>query len=422
MRRFLILSSVILGMSVCGLASAQAQTAAQQIAQPAPQQAGQPAPQVTQQVPQQATAPAQTQSQTPNQYQAAPAAVAPATTAPAPAVASPTAAPTAAATPTPTAATPAVTAPAASAPIATAPTAAPEVAAPVTGTQGVAAPQPAAVASPKQYANLKLDESKYVDPTFANLAKLYWALGILDINDNQIIDSYLSITDCDLYTNYLNDDLEWRNIRELARQSIRKNYKSFPTHFRVMIPLYLRQYHVEEEYFDVDMDKSALKAVRKIEALFYNNPITCRRVGEIEGFPRNLILFLNRPFTLAEVPVERELARIFLDEINSHKKYLSPTQRASEGERQAYLEIFFRVHSFKETVHGLPGIQAVVFTQIDHLRVFADYQKDKLLFERSMFEDSGRKRFKRKGPVTEEELNLPEGPIFENKKNAKDNK
>lgn len=261
----------------------------------------------------------------------------------------------------------------------------------------------------------KLDPSKYVEPTFANLAKLYWALGILDINNDEMIDNYLSITDCDLYTTYLNDDLEWRTIREVARESIRKSYKTFPTHFRVTIPLYLRQYHADEEYFEVDVEKSALKAVRKIEALFYNNPITCRRSGEIKGFPRNLILFLNRPFTLAEVPVERELARIFLDEVNSQKKALTTKQRASEGEREAYLEIFFKVHSFKETVDGLPGLQAVVFTQIDHIRVFADYEQEKMLYERSMFEDTGRKRARRQGPVTADELNLPDGPLFETK-------
>jgi hypothetical protein len=291
-------------------------------------------------------------------------------------------------------------------------------AAPVTtpGDQPVMAAQKPAVTE-----TLQLDTSKYVEPTYANLAKLYWALGILDINDNELIDNYLSITDCDLYTNYLNDDLEWRTIRELARESLRKNYKTYPVHFRVTIPLYLRQYHVEDEYFEVDMDKSALRAVRKIEALFYNNAMTCRRSGEIRGFPRNLILFLNRPFTLAEVPVERELARIFLDEVNSQKKFLSTKQRASEGERMAYLEIFFKVHSFKETVHGLPGIQAVVFTQIDHLRIYADIEQEKLLFERSMFEDTGRKRVKRVGPISEQELNLPDGPIFETKK-SKDKK
>lgn len=280
----------------------------------------------------------------------------------------------------------------------------------------VTTPEPVNQPINPQHVNLKLDVDKYVEPTFENLAKLYWALGILDINDNEIIDNYLSITDCDLYTNYLNDDLEWRTIRELARESIRKNYKSYPTHFRVTIPLYLRQYHADEEYFEVDVDKSALRAVRKIEAIFYNNPITCRRVGEITGFPRNLILFLNRPFTLSEVPVERELARIYLDEVNSQKKFVSSKQRLGEGERQAYLEIFFKVHSFKETLHGLPGIQAVVFTQIDHIRVFADYEQEKLLFERNMFEDTGRKRSKRQGPVTKEELNLPDGPLFQTTK------
>lgn len=266
-------------------------------------------------------------------------------------------------------------------------------------------------------ATYKFDENKFVDPSYENLARLYWSLGILDINDSEMIDNYLAITDCELYQAYKTNDLEWREIRDLARASIRRNYKSWPTSFRVIIPLYLRDYHEDEEYFDVDTKLSVVNAARRIETLFYQKPVTCRKSGEINGYPRNLVLFLNRPFSLPEVPAEPELARLFLDEVNVTNKKANDIAvkglKNAQSLRMAYLEIFFKVHSFKEVVNTQAGLQAVVFTQIDHIRVFADIDKEKMLYEQSMFEEGKRKRRKREGvPVTDEDLNLPSGPLF----------
>lgn len=280
------------------------------------------------------------------------------------------------------------------------------------------APQPAldATADSTQKTLYKFDERNFADPSYANLAKLYWNLGILDINDGQIIDNYLAITDCELYQTYKPNDLEWSTIRDLARASIRKNYKSWPTSFRVVIPLYLRDYHEDNEYFDVDMDLSAVNAVRRIETIFNASSVTCNMGGELNGYPRNLVLFLNRPFSLPEIPVERELARLYLDDVNITNKKENDLAikglRNAKGLRVAYLEIFFKVHSFKEVIDTQAGLQAVVFTQIDHIRVYADMDREKLLFERSMFESGKYRRRKHGGPVTDKDLNLPSGPLL----------
>ncbi len=297
--------------------------------------------------------------------------------------------------------------------------------------QEIASPPPAAAAPPAETADNAVeaaiddvskvstvfDPTKFVDPSYGNLAKLYWNLGILDIRDGEMIDNYLAITDCELFQTYKSNDLEWSNIRNLARSSIRKNYKSWPTSFKVLIPLYLREYNEEKEYFEVDTKLSAVNSVRRIETVFYKSPVTCRKAGEINGYPRNLVLFLNRPFTLPEVPVEKELARLFLDEVNvTNKKandFAVKGLRDAKGLRMAYLEIFFKVHSFKEVVNTQIGLQAVVFTQIDHIRVYADMEKEKLLYEQSMYETAKRKRRKINGNgITGEDLNLPDGPLF----------
>lgn len=261
------------------------------------------------------------------------------------------------------------------------------------------------------------DDKKYVDPTYPNLAMLYWSLGLLDINNAQHIDNFLAITECNMYLTYVNNDLEWREVREATRAFLQKNYKSFPTSFKITIPIYLGRYDPDLEIFEVNTERSAINAVRNIETIYYTKQITCGLGEDLVGYPRNLILYLNRPFILSEVPVEMELARLFMDEANSKNSRramdANRRQRTEDSERMAYLELFFRVHSFKENKNTMGGfLKAVVYSQIDYIRVYADYDKYKLLYEKDMYEDESRKRRRRTEGITQEELQLPDGPLM----------
>ncbi len=265
---------------------------------------------------------------------------------------------------------------------------------------------------------LSFNESKYVDPTYQNLAKLYWALGILDVNNAKLIDNFIAITECEMYKTYVNNDLEWNEIRQATRDHLRNNYKTFPTNFKITIPLFLGSYNFEEEYFDVDQKASSIDSARKIETVYYTKLATCGLSGEIEGYPRNLILYLNRPFSLPRLPIEKELARLFLDDINSEEtqrinKLLNPNTTGDSTNRMGYLELMFRVHSYKESSNTSSGmLKAVVFAQIDYIKVYADFEKEKLLFKKDMYEEERRKRKKRTGELTGEDVSLPDGPVF----------
>lgn len=255
----------------------------------------------------------------------------------------------------------------------------------------------------------------YVDPSFENLAHLYWNLGMLDVNSNKDIDNFLLITECPMFQQYIINDLEWADIRVSTRDFLKKNYKYFPTHFKISIPLYLGRYDADREVFEVNMDKSAVNAARKIDTIYFTKMSVCGRAGEIEGYPKNLILLLNRPFSLPFIPVEKELARLFLDEanLNNYRRSMSAMARDDAHERLAVLELMIRIHSFKERMYTVGGaLKTAVFAQVDYIRVFADFEKEKLLFEKNMFDEQQRKLKKRDGEDIIQGIDLPSGPIF----------
>lgn len=300
---------------------------------------------------------------------------------------------------------------------------------PVSAYSQEAAPTPPPVQQEQQPAEIEkeatdstvpaiaFNEEKYVDPTFENLAHLYWALGLLNVSDNDMIDNFIAITECELYQTYVNNDLEWKEIRESTRKYLRENYKVFPTDFKITIPLYLGRYNTEGEYFEVDQKESSILAARKIETIYTTRFGACGINGEVIGYPLNLVLYLNRPFSLPQVPVEKELARLYLEEINM--KYAPRNSnnpravRKQSAVRPAYLQLMFHVHSYKETIPTPSGmLKAVVYSQIDYIRVYADYEGEKILYEKNMFDLDSRARKKRVKSLTEEDLQLPDGPIF----------
>lgn len=258
--------------------------------------------------------------------------------------------------------------------------------------------------------------NNYLNPTPDNLAHLYWTLGMLDINNNAHIDNFLLLTECPMFHKYITNDLEWAEIRASTREFLQKNYKYFPRYFKISIPLYLGRYDEERETFEVNMDKSVVNAARKIETIYYTKMLVCGKAGEIEGYPKNLILLLNRPFSLPFVPVEKELARLFLDEVNlrNERRSMKAGARSDAYERLVVLELMIRIHSFKERVPTVGGtLKAAVFSQIDYIRVFADMEKEKLLYEKDMFNTEQRLMKRRSDPGNQNRAPvLPSGPIF----------
>lgn len=95
-------------------------------------------------------------------------------------------------------------------------------------------------------------EDEYQIITLRSLSKLYWAIGKFDLTDTRAVSNYLLINECDLYTQYYNDDLEWRKVQEAARDYLSKNMSHFSTKFEMVVPITLDRYDIENQKFMLD--------------------------------------------------------------------------------------------------------------------------------------------------------------------------
>lgn len=224
----------------------------------------------------------------------------------------------------------------------------------------------------------------YEKPTLEELAKLYWLLGSLDLNNDAAIDNYLLINECGIYQEYRNNEFEWSKIRESTRQYLKDNYMNFAHRLEFMQPLYLGEYDINKEYFNIVPDYIK-RTSRRMEVLTRasSEPV-CQKSGEIEGYPKGLIVELTRPFGIDKIPVPKDKAQEYIqdrvEQFNKLEEYQRTDKRLAES-RDAYIWMQIRVFGYKGSEKIADGYNLnVVFAVLEGVEVYSDRDRKDLLF------------------------------------------
>lgn len=240
----------------------------------------------------------------------------------------------------------------------------------------------------------------YEKPTMQNLSKLYWALSKLDLNSDDNIDSFLMINECDLYRDYAHNEFEWKSIRDAARKGIEEDRKTYPLRFRFLQPVKLGEYDFEKEGFHI-LEEYKIKGVRRFEMMAddYQDSI-CGTAKEIAGYPRGLLLQLNRPFILDFLPMKPEKAREFINRKIKPPQGNRPAQQTKEevyDQRVVYLALNVKIFSFREDFRTREGRDLADFLGV--LEGFEIYEnQDSVDF---IYAENFRRR-KKKSPLEQE--------------------
>lgn len=232
----------------------------------------------------------------------------------------------------------------------------------------------------------------YIPMEFKDLSKMYWAVGKFDYNNNTALDNFLHIHECDLYKRYHDNEFEWQKVRESGRQYIQSNLSRYPTKFEIVVPVFLGEYDIVKEEFGI-ASESVMRAITRIDVQYNGMNPPCGEAGtassaklEIEEYPRNVIVYLNRPFTLTRLPVPQELAAVYIDYADGQRDSLPIDLRRPIGIRTAFLRLKVSMVQYKQTVMTASnGFQrAVILTQLDGIEVYADPGEERLLFQQEI--------------------------------------
>jgi hypothetical protein len=229
----------------------------------------------------------------------------------------------------------------------------------------------------------------YAQAFYKNFSQLYWALGRLDLENDDAITNYLKINQCDVYKEYYFNEFQWGNIKEYTRKYIEENEKKFPVRFEFVQPLRLGKYDFDRKGFVLDEDY-AIDGIRRfeIEAIDSRDTICNERSQvEIEGYPRGLLVELSRPVLFDLVP---------MDVANANKYIMEKSEdyRKLDDQRKRYVNVYnfreiyvvFNIRFFgtagdhQSTRSKIP--YAKVLGLLESIEVFDDPERKKLLYKR----------------------------------------
>ena len=192
----------------------------------------------------------------------------------------------------------------------------------------------------------------YEKPTMKFLSNLFWSLGWADLENNEHIDHYLRITECEIYRKFVSSEFEMKEIRDATRKFIVDNRSDFPTRVELVQELALRDYDMKRRAFKID-PRYQIQSIRRFELItkddYLNGICGARGASSISTFPLGLVLEFSRPFTLTYVPAPPEVALEYIDE--KDKIFQKIMDKAKNLEkvyefRKAYLVLYAKAFAF----------------------------------------------------------------------------
>lgn len=251
-------------------------------------------------------------------------------------------------------------------------------------------PQPAA---PKETPNLSMPPDdgeitilrdnfagKYNLSTLENLSKLYWRLGAFDFEDDMAVANYLKINDCKIFTEYLNDDLEWEEIIRVMKTHLQNESATFPLNYQFLLELHLGRYDPALGGFSL-VDRTGFTDAKRIEvdSIDHDKEI-CFDPGTIKDYPKSVIILLPKPFTLDFLKVDEHVAQAYILRKKSEYSKLSDEIKIRSYERDAYLRLRVSFSQYHGNLRGETNqTMAILFGTIDGYEVFEDSNQKRLM-------------------------------------------
>ena len=243
-----------------------------------------------------------------------------------------------------------------------------------------------------QESSVKKENTKktvYLEPSLPNFSQLHWRLGSLDINSNEDVDNFIKINFCDIYTEFFNNEFDWKDIRKSTREYLEKNKDNFDVRFEFVQPLKLGDYSLSRGEFEVQ-DNYKIEWIRRYEVL-PNDPVpkVCGTLGYIPNYPRGLVLRLSRPFALTKFSVPSDIAQDYIARKQEEYRSIYPDRNVKEflhDLRDAYIVMKVKVFASEDKIlRDDSGVRyASVMAILEKVEIYADQDREHLLYKKNM--------------------------------------
>ena len=220
----------------------------------------------------------------------------------------------------------------------------------------------------------------YSISTLQNLSRLYWRLGAFDFDDRQALSNFLMINECKLYVEYSRDDLEWNQILQVMKKQIESKKDSYSTQYEFTVPVKLGTYSVREGGFPI-VDNTGFYDVKRLEMPgASSNGDVCYERDEIPNYPRDVLLIMDKPFSLTFIELDEHVAQAYILRQKQKLESLKDEQKLRRDERYAYIRLRVTFYQYNGTIKGRHlAKNAILYGSIDGYEVFEDPRQQLLM-------------------------------------------
>lgn len=226
---------------------------------------------------------------------------------------------------------------------------------------------------------------KYNIASLENLSGLYWRLGAFDLADNLAISNYIKINNCNVFTDFVNDDMEWSKILDTMRTHLSKNRDSFPLNFQFIIEVNLGRYDPEKGGFPLINKTGFHDATRISVDSIDNRRDICYDKRPIEDYPRSVLILLQQPFTLEFIKLDEHVAQAYILSKKAEFNKLEESVRVKRYERNAFLRLRVTFSQYHGNIRGEQNsILSILYGNIDGYELFEDASQKRLMLSVDM--------------------------------------
>ncbi len=206
----------------------------------------------------------------------------------------------------------------------------------------------------------------YLQMTYPNLFRLAWSFNLYQPTDKDALDSYLMVTECNLYKKYYKNEFEWDKIRKAAIEYFQKYNKSKAAYYEYVQPLDLARYDPDLQGFPLEhADKYML--LKFLEMVNYEVGGTdCGKLAiDSKKYPGSAVVNIISPLSLTFIRVPKDVAEAYVN-------WRSTQGFVGDAARQAYIRYRVRIDN-AVGISGVDRVHSYVFNgRLMRIDVFAD--------------------------------------------------
>ncbi|MGE4351041.1 MAG: DUF4852 domain-containing protein [Bdellovibrionales bacterium] len=154
---------------------------------------------------------------------------------------------------------------------------------------------------------------EYIKPGLESVIKTMIRFGALDMKEDAVVDSFARIAACDLYKKYFDDEFQWKKVRPVIRDFVRKEIATYPTGYRYESTLQLGRYNFKEKFFPFTDHSQRFKI--NVFPFYTKSPNTCGS-EPLRGFTQKYSFILDKPIDIVGLPLDPDEAKALLKRLD----------------------------------------------------------------------------------------------------------